>query len=76
MHLYGDEPRLPKGKKLVDTVVSTDVDSLYKSVFENETFFEIVGAKTYEEFRNYSCTPWAHAQKGSMRQVRGNEANC
>ena len=23
-------PRLPKGKKMVDTVVSTDVDSLYK----------------------------------------------
>ena len=52
-------PRLPRGKKMVDTVVSTDVDSLYKSVFANDTFFEIVGSKSYEHFRNFQCSPWA-----------------
>ena len=52
------QPKLPKGKKLLDAVVSCDVDSLYKSVFGNETFFEIVGAQAYEEFRHFRCSPW------------------
>ena len=42
---------MPKGKKMVDTTVGVDVDSLFKSVFENDNFFEIVGSKAYEEFR-------------------------
>ena len=29
-------PRLPRGKKMVDTVVSTDVDSLYKVSCESQ----------------------------------------
>ncbi len=65
-------PRLPKGKKMVDTVVATDVDSLFKSVFENDTFFEIVGSKSYEQFRNYRCSPWMENRESGLleREMR------
>jgi len=59
-------PRLPRGKKMVDTVVSTDVDSLYKNVFDNDTFFEIVGSKSYEHFRNFQCSPWAQNRETGL----------
>ena len=36
-----------------------DVDSLFRSVFQKDTFFEIVGAKIYEDFRDFTIEPWA-----------------
>ena len=63
-------PKLPKGKKLVDTRVGMDVDSLFKSVFKNDNFFEIVGAKIYDEFRNFTIDPWAaNSQTGLDSRV-------
>ncbi|TRY76208.1 hypothetical protein TCAL_05682 [Tigriopus californicus] len=59
-------PKLPKGKKLLDTTVPEDVDSLFKSVFENDTFFEIVGSKAYEEFRHYQCSSWAQGRSTGL----------
>ena len=51
-------PKLLKGKKLVDTRVGMDVDALFRSVFRNDNFFEIVGAKVYDDFRNFTINPW------------------
>ena len=59
-------PKLPKGKKLLDTTVAEDVDSLYRHVFDNDTFFEIVGSKAYEEFKNYSCEPWVASRTDGL----------
>jgi len=57
-------PKLPKGKKLLDVTVSTDVDALYRSVFDAEgTFFEIVCKRCYEELRNFACDRWAVSQE-------------
>lgn len=61
-------PKLPKGKKLLDTTVAEDVDSLYKHVFDNDTFFEIVGSKAYEEFKNYFCEPWATSRTDGLQE--------
>jgi hypothetical protein len=46
---------------MVDTIVATDVDSLYRNMFENDNFFEIVGSKSYEQFRNFRCVPWTES---------------
>ena len=58
-HQIPPPPKLPKGKKLVDTRVGMDVDALFRSVFKNDNFFEIVGAKIYDDFRNFTIQPWA-----------------
>ncbi len=52
-------PKLPKGKRVLDTTVGTDVDSLYRSVFANDDFFEILSSKVYDELRSFSITPWS-----------------
>lgn len=52
-------PKLPKGRRLLDATVGTDVDSLYKSVFGNDSFFEIVCSKCYEELKSFEVTPWS-----------------
>ena len=62
-------PKLPKGKKMLETVVSKDVDSLYRSIFENETFFEIVTKKTYDDVKNFGVTAW-NASHGNGNERR------
>lgn len=59
-------PDLPPGKKMLDTVVPVDVDSLYKSVFENDTFFEIVTGKNYGEIHNYEVSPWSKNEETGL----------
>ena len=61
-------PKLPKGKKMLDTIVETDVDSLYRSIFENETFFEIVTKKTYDDVRNFCVTAWTTNNASERRR--------
>ena len=48
-----DIPKLPGGKKMIDCIVEMDIDSAYKSVFENDMFFEIVTSKNYGEIFNF-----------------------
>ena len=52
---------------MLETVVSKDVDSLYRSIFENETFFEIVTKKTYDDVKNFGVTAW-NASHGNERR--------
>ena len=46
-------PKLPGGKKIMDALVDLDVDSVFKSVYENDMFFEIVTSKNYGEVENF-----------------------
>lgn len=56
-------PPLPKnGKRVIDTVIDKDVDSAYKSAFDNQTFFEIVTAQTYGTIENYSVSKWSTSE--------------
>merc|ERR1712223_362895 len=50
------------GKKMIDTVIDIDVDSAFKSAFENDTFFEIITAKNYGEIHNYTVSSWTPTQ--------------
>jgi len=55
-----EPPKLPKGKRILDVTVSTDVDALYRSVFDPDgSFFEIICRRCYEELKNFSCGQWA-----------------
>ena len=55
---------LPKnGKRVIDTIIDKDVDSAYKSAFDNETFFEIVTAQTYGSISNYSVSKWSNSSR-------------
>ncbi len=63
-------PRLPKGRKLLDTLVGIDVDSLFRSVFDNDNFFEIVCSKSYEELRDFACTPWTRSRASGLLERR------
>ena len=48
----------------MDTTVGTDVDSLFKSVFGNDDFFEIISGKVYDELRSFEVTPWSSSRGG------------
>ena len=52
-------PKLPKGRRVMDTTVGVDVDSLFKSVFGNNDFFEILSGKVYDELKSFEVTQWA-----------------
>ena len=46
--------------------------NLKQSVFDNDTFFEIVGSKSYEHFRNFQCSPWTQNRETGLfeREMR------
>jgi len=52
-------------------VIDIDVDSAYKTAFENDTFFEIITAKNYGEIHNYSVSSWTPTQNtdGTAEQI-------
>lgn len=41
-------------------------------MFENETFFEIVTKKTYDDVKNFSVSPWVAAGGERRRQMSYN----
>lgn len=43
-------------------------ESYFRSIFENETFFEIVTKKTYDEVRNFGVTEWTTKSDGERRR--------
>jgi hypothetical protein len=52
-------PDLPdKSKKMIDSVIDMDVESAFKSCYENDTFFEIVTSKNYGDIKNFTVSPW------------------
>ena len=53
---------------MLETVVANDIDSLYRSVFENDTFFEIVTQQTYDDVKNFSITNWATSALSGERR--------
>ena len=48
------------------------LQNLKQSVFDNDTFFEIVGSKSYEHFRNFQCSPWTQNRETGLfeREMR------
>ena len=53
---------------MLETVVANDIDSLYRSVFENDTFFEIVTQQTYDDVKNFSITDWGTSALSGERR--------
>ena len=55
---------------MIDTIIDKDVDSAYKSAFDNQTFFEIVTAQTYGTIENYSVSKWSTSPENLLLPSR------
>jgi len=52
-------PKQPPWKFLLDTNVNTHIDTLFKFIFENDSFFEMVTKKRYDEVSSFRIEPWS-----------------
>jgi len=57
-------PPPPPWKIILETTVNTGIDSLFKFMIDNDTFFDIVTKKRYDEVASFTVTPWALPAKG------------
>lgn len=63
-------PPLPRnGKSFVSQTYNMSVKKLYKSMFESDTFFEIVGRKQYDKFNNFKLTPWTPNEEDKLSRI-------